>query len=58
MIVVDDGYLDTTNTSIARPGDVGGRGHLTATGWDETTGFGSPLAPRFIVALSAVRGTG
>ena len=31
-------------------------GHPTTTGWDETTGFGSPLAPGFIAALSAVRG--
>lgn len=32
-------------------------GHPTTSGWDQTTGFGSPLAPGFIAALSTVRGS-
>jgi subtilase family serine protease len=37
------------------PGPIAG--HPTLDGWDETTGFGSPLAPQFVQQIRAARDT-
>ncbi|MGZ4277884.1 MAG: S53 family peptidase [Solirubrobacteraceae bacterium] len=46
-------YAQNADGSTTQPGPV--HGWPTTTGWDQTTGFGTPNAPAFIAALRAQR---